>query len=72
MSQVYKLPGRLLVQLGKLPNEEGSNIYMLVMGRDATNTLGKLVKPNVIMVLEEQETYTRHDQYNYFKGNIDK
>lgn len=42
------------------------------MGRDATNTLGKLVKPNVIMVPEEQETYTRHDQYNYFKGNIGK
>lgn len=42
------------------------------MGRDATYTLGKLVKPNDIMVPEEQETYTRHDQYNYFNGNMDK
>lgn len=60
------------MQLRKVPNEDGSNTYMLVMGRDATYTLGKLVKPNVIMVPEEQETYTRNDQYNCFKGNMDK
>lgn len=71
MQTILKLPS-LYVSWVSYNLEHGSNTYMSVISRDSTNTLSKWVKPNVIMVPEEQETYTRHDQYNSFKGNIDK
>lgn len=55
---------RLLMQLRKVPNQEGMSPYMLMLGRDARTRLDTIMKPKTNIIAERNHMYKPSRSFN--------